>query len=364
MISLILNCFGSATDLFTNAAKSSALPIRCGNLDLVRILSHLSFPIKSFPVVYLGMPLSLRNLTKLELDPLVSKFGNKAGTWKGRLMAKSGRLVLLKTGLSSLAIYMMTIHKLPAWVLKRLTQICRSWLWSGDTTANAGNCRVAWTLICRPKCLVGLGVVDLKKFGRALRIRWLWMAWKHPEWPWVSTPLPCSQEEKEIFAMATEIKIGDGRATNFWQDCWVEGDCPKTIAPSLFKIAARKNRSVWDALKDEKWLQDLSMGLLDDMLHELSQLASRLDRVLLQEGQPDVISWRFSRDRAYSARSAYRLQFEGLELELLLCFAYCYQLKVLLLLLSNRGEHRQLCSYSTRALEMKEKTEGSGASVT
>ncbi|KAE8817415.1 hypothetical protein D1007_04833 [Hordeum vulgare] len=210
MISLILNCFGSATGLFTNAAKSSALPIRCGNLDLTRIMSHLNFPIKSFPAVYLGMPLSLRNLTKLELDPLISKFGNKAGTWKGKLMAKSGRLVLLKTGLSSLAIYMMTIHKLPAWVLKRLTQICRSWLWSGDTNGNTVNCRVAWNLICRPKCLGGLGVLDLNKFGRALRLRWLWMAWKHPERPWVSTPLPCPKEEKEIFDMATEIIIGDG----------------------------------------------------------------------------------------------------------------------------------------------------------
>ncbi|KAE8806743.1 reverse transcriptase [Hordeum vulgare] len=248
MISLILNCFGSATGLFTNAAKSSALPIRCGNLDLTRIMSHLNFPIKSFPAVYLGMPLSLRNLTKLELDPLISKFGNKAGTWKGKLMAKSGRLVLLKTGLSSLAIYMMTIHKLPAWVLKQLTQICRSWLWSGDTNGNTVNCRVAWNLIGQPKCLGGLGMLDLNKFGRALRLRWLWMAWKHLERPWVSTPLPCPSEENEILDMATEIIIGDGTKTNFWQDRRLEGDCPKTIAPSLFTIAARKNRSVSDAV--------------------------------------------------------------------------------------------------------------------
>ncbi|KAE8808080.1 hypothetical protein D1007_15508 [Hordeum vulgare] len=230
------------------------------------------------------MPLSTRNLTKLELDPLVSKFGNKAGGWKVRLMAKSGRLVLLKSGLSSLAIYMMTIHKLPAWVLKRLTQICRSWLWSGDMVCAGGNCRVAWNLICRPKYLGGLGALDLSKFGRALRLRWMWMAWKHPDRPWVNSPLPCCNEEKELFAMAMKIMVGDGRATNFSHDRWLEGFCPKMIAPSLFRIAARKNRSVWDAFKDDKWLHELSRGLRDDMLDELYALATKLDRVLLQEG--------------------------------------------------------------------------------
>ncbi|KAE8812620.1 hypothetical protein D1007_10319 [Hordeum vulgare] len=241
------------------------------------------------------MPLSTRNLKKLELDPLVSKFGNKAAGWKGRLMAKSGRLVLLKSGLSSLAIYMMTIHKLPAWMLKRFTQICRSWLWNGDTVCNGGNCRVAWKLICRPKHLGGLGVLDLSKFGRALRLRWLWLEWKHPDRPWVKSPLPCSNEEKELFAMATEITVGDGRATNFWHDRWLEGLCRKWIAPSLFRIAARKNRSVWDAIKDDKWLHDLSRGLRDDMLDKLYALASRLEhlRIMfdspLKEGQMKAI---------------------------------------------------------------------------
>ncbi|KAI4973185.1 hypothetical protein ZWY2020_028893 [Hordeum vulgare] len=107
--------------------------------------------------------------------------------------------------------------------------------------------------------------------------------------------------------MAMEITVGDGRATNFWHDRWLEGFCPKWIAPSLFRIAARKNRSVWDAIKDDKWLHDMSRGLRGDMLDELYALASRLDHVRLQEGQHDSIISRFSQDRAYSARLAYRL---------------------------------------------------------
>ena len=103
-----------------NTNKSSALPIRCGAINLDTILAPLGIPCKTFLVTYLGMSLSPRNLTKGDLDPFLVKFGNKTTAWKGGLMAKSGRLMLLKSGLTALAIYMMMVHKLPAWVLKRL----------------------------------------------------------------------------------------------------------------------------------------------------------------------------------------------------------------------------------------------------
>lgn len=206
----------------------------------------------------------------------------------------------------------MTIHKLPTWVLKRMIEICRSWLWNGDNLSNnGGKRRVAWNLICRPKHLGGLGVLDLTKFGRALRLRWLWMAWQRPPWPWAGTPLPCSNEERQLSAMATEITIGDGKRANFWHDRWLQGSCPKTIAPSLFAISTRKNCSVCEALKDETWLHDLARGLSEHMVPELTDLAARISHVVLLEDQPDIITWRFANDHEYSARSAYRLQFEG-----------------------------------------------------
>lgn len=145
MIHLILKCFAQASGLKVNANKSSALPIRCGSINLDTILAPLGIPCKSFPVTYLGMPLSLRNLTKADLDPFLVKFGNKTAAWKGGLMAKSGRLVLIKSGLTALAIYMMTIHKLPAWVLKKIVQLCRAWLWTGEDTCSGGKCRVGWS---------------------------------------------------------------------------------------------------------------------------------------------------------------------------------------------------------------------------
>ena len=81
MIKLILACFAQATGLHVNATKSSALAIRCGSLNLDDILAPLGIPRKNFPITYLGMPLSLKNLTKADLDPLLAKFGSKTATW-------------------------------------------------------------------------------------------------------------------------------------------------------------------------------------------------------------------------------------------------------------------------------------------
>lgn len=144
MIKLLLSFFGSVTGLHTNISKSSAMPIRYGDLDLHQLLQPLGVSVKHFPCTYLGMPLSLRALTKVDLEPWLLKFNDKTANWKGSMMAKSGRLVLLKSTLISLAVYLMTVHKLPAWIRKRVVQLCRAWLWSGELAGSVESARNCW----------------------------------------------------------------------------------------------------------------------------------------------------------------------------------------------------------------------------
>lgn len=153
--------------------------------------------------------------------------------------------------------------------------------------------------------------MDFAKFGRALRLRWMWLAWQDPARPWAQGPLPCDDTDKALFSMATCIVLGDGARTKFWHDRWLNGQCPKIIAPTLYKISFRKNRTVKEAMENEVWLTDLANGLTEQMTLELTTLASLLEEIGLQQGQPDLITWRLSPDGKYSASSAYLLQFEG-----------------------------------------------------
>jgi hypothetical protein len=86
------------------------------------------------------------------------------------LMHRSGRLTLIKTTLVAITIYTEIRHALPPWLLKVFTKIFRSLLWLGIEAAHNGKCLVAWDKVQRPLALDGLGVLDLKLMGRALRL--------------------------------------------------------------------------------------------------------------------------------------------------------------------------------------------------
>ena len=123
--------------------------------------------------------------------------------------------------------------------------------------------------------------------------------------------MPCDETDKDLFATATEITIGDGAIANFWKDRWLQGLAPRELAPSLYAAAKRKDRRVREALQDQRWLLDLSHGLSEEMLPELLNLARLLDDVQLNDGTPDSIRWRLEASGEYSARSAYLAQFAG-----------------------------------------------------
>jgi hypothetical protein len=51
--------------------------------------------------------------------------------------------------------------------------------------------------------------------------------------------------------------IGDGAKARFWHDNWLDGDAPQNLAPHLFELVARKNRSVQQELNNGRWMHYL-----------------------------------------------------------------------------------------------------------
>ena len=67
----ILNLFGEATGLKTNLQKSNVVPIRCGGAKLAAVQSLLLCALTDSPCKYLGLPLSLKKLTKEQVQPFI-----------------------------------------------------------------------------------------------------------------------------------------------------------------------------------------------------------------------------------------------------------------------------------------------------
>jgi mannosylglycoprotein endo-beta-mannosidase len=63
-LALILESFGVVTGLCTNFSKSSVVPIRCANINLDEILEGILATRASFPLRYLGLPLSVWSLRR------------------------------------------------------------------------------------------------------------------------------------------------------------------------------------------------------------------------------------------------------------------------------------------------------------
>jgi len=82
----ILNLFGEATGLKTNLQKSNVLPIRCGDAELAAVQNLLPCALTDFPCKYLGLPLSLKKLTKDQIQPIIDRIADQLPGWKADLM--------------------------------------------------------------------------------------------------------------------------------------------------------------------------------------------------------------------------------------------------------------------------------------
>lgn len=60
-------------------------------------------------------------------------------------MSQGGRLTLLKSVLSSMPTYLLSIVQVPKTVvLKQINKLRRSWLWQGKNTNHSGHCALNW----------------------------------------------------------------------------------------------------------------------------------------------------------------------------------------------------------------------------
>jgi hypothetical protein len=93
--------FGKVTGLCTNFQKSSVVLIRCDLINLNDVLEGIPASRASFPLKYLGLPLSVRCLRRRDFKHLEDKCVNKLPTWNGNLITTAGRAALVKSVITS-----------------------------------------------------------------------------------------------------------------------------------------------------------------------------------------------------------------------------------------------------------------------
>jgi hypothetical protein len=119
---------------------------------------------------------------------------------------------------------------------------------------------VAWPTICRSQDLGGLGVVDLRRAGVALRLRWEWKQRVAPDLGCTALHHSTEKMVSAIFRAATVSYVGSGESTFFWTDNWIEGDNIQAMAPTLFRAVMERQRKAFvsDALPGNAWVRHIT----------------------------------------------------------------------------------------------------------
>lgn len=181
---VIVRLFSSISGLQINFQKSCFIPINVATSDLPWVGVVMGCPQTDFPIMYLGMPLTLKKPTKELFIPLIENIERRMQGWQSRLLSRGGRLVLVQSVLSSIPTYHMICFVLPKWVLSRIDKAMRAFLWGKSSTAGHHIPLCNWNLVCIPRDSGGLGLPNLQLRNQALIMRWWWKGYCEPDSLW------------------------------------------------------------------------------------------------------------------------------------------------------------------------------------
>lgn len=122
--------------------------------------------------------------------------------------------------------------------------------------------------------------------------------------------LSCDDSDKRLFQATTKITLGDGARTSFRNDHWLNGLCPKDVAPLCFRLDKLKQRCVQVEISSNDWIVSFRQFTTVEELHDLVQLGGMTQDIKLSQ-QPDEITWNWNPSGVYSSKEAYSYQFAG-----------------------------------------------------
>ena len=118
-IRLVLSCFQVFTGLKVNVGKSEIVFIREVR-NIQSLANILQCRVGSLPMIYSDMPLGTLYKTASIWNLILERMEKKLLGWKRFYLSKGGRLTLLKSTLSSLLTYYLSLFTIPKAVATRL----------------------------------------------------------------------------------------------------------------------------------------------------------------------------------------------------------------------------------------------------
>ncbi|XP_058754722.1 uncharacterized protein LOC131627879 [Vicia villosa] len=210
------------------------------------------------PPTFLGLPIGSNPRRITTWEPLVAKVKKRLASWKGRFLSFGGRITLIKSVLSSLAIFYLSFYKAPKKVIKDINRIQSNFLWGGTEDKKCIHW-VSWDSMCLPIEKGGLGIRRIEDFNSALLFKWKWRIVDKPYLLWYGVlkarygdnnlkVAHVGTKEKGEEAKSYWWRDGgiscNGGSTSFWHSNWTNRGPLKDSYPQLYRNSALQDVSV------------------------------------------------------------------------------------------------------------------------
>ncbi|XP_038698481.1 uncharacterized protein LOC119996050 [Tripterygium wilfordii] len=116
---------------------------------------------------YLGLPAMVGRSKRNAFSYLVEKVRKRITSWSHRHLSQAGKEILVKAVLQAIPTYAMQLFKLPQSLRNELDQLLRQ-IWRGSNSNQKVHCWLAWTKLCSPKSVGGMGFHNFEAFNEAL----------------------------------------------------------------------------------------------------------------------------------------------------------------------------------------------------
>jgi hypothetical protein len=132
----VLMLFENVSGMKINFHKSKFVPMNLDDSHIHEIAHILNCPVGNLPMQYLGIPLHFEKLKIEDLQSVVNKMLKKVVGWRGKLLDYSSRVVLIKSCMASIAIYLLSFIKFSKWAFKLIESQMSHCLWNNTEDAH------------------------------------------------------------------------------------------------------------------------------------------------------------------------------------------------------------------------------------
>nr|GEV76245.1 RNA-directed DNA polymerase, eukaryota, reverse transcriptase zinc-binding domain protein [Tanacetum cinerariifolium] len=218
----------------------------------------------SSPYNYLGVKVGMSSSRSKSWDEVLAKFSSCLSNWKVKTLSICGRLTLIKSVLSSLPLYHMSIYKVPMGVLHSMESFRRRFCNGIDKNEKKFS-MIGWQKILASKKKGGLGInlhSHMKK------------------------------------------KVGNGAHTLFWKDSWITDSPLRQTYSRLYALKSVKHVSIADKLGDVSLIDSFRRAPRDGLEEEqYLSLVDLVDSVILSNSN-DRWVWTLDSAGEFTVKSA------------------------------------------------------------